>query len=88
MSLRPSTVLSPTVCSGLMYDGVPTTMPVCVSATSPARLAARAMPNGRLVEGNAVPHRCDLFGRLRGNPRFEEPLGRIKTAWGQMQRLV
>ena len=27
-----------------MYDGVPTTMPVCVSSTSPARLATRAMP--------------------------------------------
>jgi len=42
-SLRPSTA-PPPACSGLMYCGVPTTMPLRVSDSAPAACSARAMP--------------------------------------------
>ena len=42
MSLRPSISRSPTACSGDMYVGVPTAMPVAVSRVPPS--IARAMP--------------------------------------------
>ena len=35
---------SPTACSGLMYDGVPTLMPICVSVSPGASLMAFPMP--------------------------------------------
>jgi hypothetical protein len=46
MSLRPSILLlAPEPCSGLMYAGVPITMPVCVLPVEmPASSVTRAMP--------------------------------------------
>ncbi len=43
MSLRPSRLSSPLACSGLMYVGVPTIMPVAVSLDATS-LSARATP--------------------------------------------
>ena len=44
MSLSGVTSLLPIACSGLMYVGVPTAIPVRVSVSPPATLTARAMP--------------------------------------------
>ena len=44
MSLRPSSSCSPEACSGLMYAGVPMTIPVCVRRSPSAALTARAIP--------------------------------------------
>ena len=35
---------SPAACSGLMYAGVPTIMPICVRSPTRSRVAARALP--------------------------------------------
>ena len=43
-SLRPSTPPSSVPCSGLMYAGVPSAIPVSVSRSLPAALIARAIP--------------------------------------------
>ena len=43
-SLRPSSSTAPPACSGLMYAGVPTEVPVWVSVSAAAALTALAMP--------------------------------------------
>ena len=40
---------SPIACSGLMYVGVPSVMPVCVSFSSPIALIACAMPKSATI---------------------------------------
>lgn len=37
-------IVSPAACSGLMYAGVPTIMPVCVSVSLAAKVTAFAIP--------------------------------------------
>ena len=44
MSVRPSIARSPVACSGVMYCGVPSESPVCVTRSPPALLTASAMP--------------------------------------------
>jgi len=48
-SLRPSRPSSPIDCSGLMYTGVPSAMPVCVNFAPPAPDTARAMPKSATI---------------------------------------
>ena len=69
-SLRPSISTLPVACSGLMYAGVPMTVPVCVMwCASPAALSARAMPKSATT---AVPPESMMFSGL---------MSRCTTPW-------
>ena len=61
MSLSGVTSLLPIACSGLMYVGVPTAIPVRVSRSPPATLTARAMPKSAT---SAVPLERRMFSGL------------------------
>ena len=69
-SLRPSISAFPVACSGLMYAGVPMTVPVWVSGRpSPAALNARAMPKSATT---ALPPDSMMFSGL---------MSRCTTPW-------
>ena len=84
-SLRPSTA-APPACSGLMYCGVPTTIPVSVSGSALAACRARAMPKSATTAWPAGQHdvlRLDvamddavLVGVLQGAADFAGDLER------------
>ncbi len=69
MSVRPSSACSPTLCSGLMYAGLPTAIPVSVTLSPAAAVIARAIPKSATTA-------CPLSSRM-----FSGLMSRCTTSW-------
>src|SRR5919202_347139 len=83
MSLRPSTSRSPIACSGLMYVGVPTAMPVTVRRESAS--AARAIPKSVTIER---PECCSMRMLSGLTSRCTMPLALVHRVDGDDVRVV
>ena len=79
---------SPVACSGLMYCGVPSESPVCVTRAPPALLTARAMPKSAITGCPACSSMFSGFMSRWITPCLVRVLQRARERDGDPYRLV